>query len=117
MPSPLPESSELPAMLATLRCYDGVFGPRHVQTLALKAHIAQVLHSIGERGKALQLLECVVRDLDQSVVRTHATRLMALQALRILLVEESETTRAVAVQREIVECLTLAGSPDAATAR
>src|ERR1700753_1350524 len=99
-------------MLATLHSYDRVFGPRHIHTHALTAHIAQVLHSIGDRATALALLERVVRDLDQSAPRTHATRLRALEALCILLEEEGNIARAVVVQREIADC-----APGAAAAR
>jgi hypothetical protein len=112
-----PPNTDLDAMVATLRSYDSVFGPRHIQTLALTAQIAQTLHSLGERRMALSLLERVVRDLDKSVARTHATRITALHGLRILLTEASQWTRAIAVQREIAECLALTGSADAAAAR
>ncbi|HEX4278046.1 MAG TPA: hypothetical protein VHZ74_21980 [Bryobacteraceae bacterium] len=111
-----PPNTDLDAMVATLRSYDRVFGPRHIQTLALTAQIAQTLHSLGERRMALSLLERVVRDLDK-VARTHATRITALHGLRILLTEASQWTRAIAVQREIAECLALTGSADAAAAR
>jgi hypothetical protein len=52
----------------------------------------------------------VVRDLDQSGNRTHATRLSALHALRDLLLEQAEIARAITVQTEIVKCrMALAG--------
>jgi hypothetical protein len=98
------QAADLPAMVATLGSYDSLFGPRHIRTLSLAAHIAEVLRDLGERQAALSLLERVVRDLNQTVDRTHATRISALGALRDLLIDECETTRANALQIEISEC-------------
>ena len=107
------QAADLPAMIATLGCYDRLFGPRHIQTLSLAAHIAQVLRDLGQPQTARSLLERVVRDLNQSVGRTHATRISALRALRDLLLEQSDTARAIAVQTEISECWMLVAGPDA----
>ena|SRR5580658_9305135 len=105
---------DLPAMMATLGSYDRLFGPRHIQTLSLAAHIAEVLRGLGQSQTARSLLERVVRDLNQSASRTHATRLSALHALRDLLLEQAEIARAIAVQTEIFECRLVLAGPGAA---
>jgi hypothetical protein len=107
------QAVDLPAMMATLGSYDRLFGPRHIQTLSLAAHIAEVLRGLGQSQTARSLLERVVRDLNQSANRTHAARISALGALRDLLLEQSEIARAIDVQREISECWMLIGGPDA----
>jgi hypothetical protein len=106
-------AADLPAMMATLGSYDRLFGPRHIQTLALAAHIAEVLRGLGQSQTARSLLERVVRDLNQSASRTHATRLSALQALGDLLLEQRDIAKAIAVQTEIAECRMLLAGPDA----
>jgi hypothetical protein len=111
---------DLPAMMATLGSYDRLFGPRHIQTLSLAAHIAEVLRGLGQSQTARSLLERVVRDLNQSAGRTHATRLSALHALRDLLLEQAEIARAIAVQTEIFECRMVlggTGAPETIAAR
>jgi hypothetical protein len=104
---------DLPAMMATLGSYDRLFGPRHIQTLSLAAHIADVLRELGQSQTARSLLERVVRDLKQSGNRTHATRISALRALRDLLLEHSELARAIAVQTELSDCWMLVAGPGA----
>ena len=104
---------DLPAMIATLGSYDRMFGSRHIQTLSLAAHIAEVLRGLGQKQTARSLLERVVRDLSQSKNRTHATRIAALGALRDLLLEQSDVARAIATQTEIAECWRLLAGPDA----
>jgi hypothetical protein len=107
------QAVDLPAMMATLGSYDRLFGPRHIQTLSLAAHIAEVLRGLGQSQTARSLLERVVRDLNQSANRTHPTRISALHALRDLLVEQLEMARAIAVQKELSECWMLRAGPDA----
>lgn len=103
------DAADLPAMLATLGCYDNVFGPRHSQTLTLAAHIAEVVLGLGQPQAARTLLERVVRDLN----RTHATRVSALRTLRDLCIEQADMAKAAAVQNEISECWLLLVGPDA----
>jgi hypothetical protein len=103
------DAADLPAMLATLGSYDHLFGPRHVQTLSLAAHIADVLRDLGQPRTAQSLLERVVRDLN----RTHAARLSALNALRDLLLDQADIPKAISVQTEISECWMLRAGPDA----
>ncbi len=107
------QAAELPAMIATLCSYDGLFGPRHIQTLSLAAHIAEVLRGVGQQRTAVSLLERVARDLVHSVGRAHAKRISALSTLRDLLIEQSEMERAIAVQAEIAECCRIVAGPDA----
>lgn len=106
-------AADLPAMIATLGSYDRMFGPRHITTLSLAAHIAEVLWSLGQPQTARSLLERVVRDLEQSVGRAHATRLSALHALKDLLVEQPDIARAIAIQTEIADCWMLVAGPAA----
>jgi hypothetical protein len=100
-------------MIATLGSYDRMFGPRHIQTLSLAAHIAEVFRGLGQTQTARSLLERVVRDLNQSANRTHATRISALRTLRDLLLEQSDIAKAIAAQVEIAECWRLLSGPDA----
>jgi len=106
-------AADLPAMIATLCSYDGLFGPRHIQTLSLAANIAEVLRGLGQQRTAMSLLERVVRDLAHSVGRAHARRISALSTLRDLLIEHSDIRRATAIQAEITECWELSAGPDA----
>jgi hypothetical protein len=55
----------------------------------------------------------MVRDLNQSANRTHATRISALHALRDLLLEQSDIARAITVQTELSERWTLLAGPEA----
>jgi hypothetical protein len=104
---------DLPAMLATLGSYDHLFGPRHIQTLSLAVRIAEVLRHLGESQTARLLLERVVRDLNQSSNRAHATRIVALHALCAVLIEQSQLPKAIAVQQELAECWQLVCGPHA----
>src|ERR1700721_2929207 len=94
---------DLQAMLTTLGSYDPFFGPRHIQTLSLAVRIAEVLSDCGESQTARSLLERVVRDLNQTSIRTHATRISALHALGAVLIEQSQLAKAIAVQKELWE--------------
>jgi hypothetical protein len=107
------QAVDLPAMIATLGSYDCMFGSRHIRTLLLAAHIAEVLRGLGQTQTARSLLERVVRDLNQSANRTHATRISALRALRDLFLEQSEIASAIAAQTEIAECWMLLAGRDA----
>jgi hypothetical protein len=100
-------------MIATLCSYDRLFGPCHVQTLSLAAHIAEVLRDVGELQQARRLLERVIRDLAHSGGRARAKRISALHTLRDLMVEQSDIPGAVAVQTEIWECRRLLAGPGA----
>ena len=96
-------------MLATLCSYDRLFGPRHVQTLSLTAHIAEVLWAAGDTRSARCLLDRVIKNLS----RTHASRIFALNTLRDLALQEEDVRKAIALQTEIAECRSLADGPEA----
>ena len=96
-------------MMATLCSYDRLFGPRHVQTLSLTAHIAEVLWAAGDARSARCLLDRVVSNLS----RTHTTRISALNTLRDLALQEEDMRKAIVLQTEIVECRRLADGPEA----
>jgi hypothetical protein len=100
-------------MLATLGSYDRFFGTRHIQTLSLAVRIAEVLRGLGESQTARSLLERVVRDLNQTSNRTHPTRISALRLLGVILIEQSQLPKAIAVQQELAECWLLVAGPDA----
>jgi len=103
------QAVELPAMMATLCSYDRLFGPRHIQTLSLTAHIAEVLRAAGDTRSARCLLDRVVSNLS----RTHATRISALNTLRDLALQEEDVRKAIVLQTEIAECRRLADGPEA----
>jgi len=96
-------------MIATLCSYDRLFGPRHVQTLSLTAHIAEVLWAAGDVRSAQCLLDRVVKNLS----RTHSTRISALNTLRDLALQEDDVRKAIALQTEIAECRRLTDGPEA----
>ena len=96
-------------MMATLCSYDRLFGPRHIQTLSLTAHIAEVLWAAGDAQSAQCLLDRVVSNLS----RTHATRISALHTLRDLALQEEDVRKAIVLQIEIAECRRLADGPEA----
>jgi hypothetical protein len=103
------QAVELPAMMATLCSYDRLFGPRHIQTLSLTAHIAEVLWAAGDTRSARCLLDRVVSNLS----RTHTTRISALNTLRDLALQEEDVRKAIVLQTEIAECRRLADGPEA----
>ncbi len=103
------QAAELPAMIATLCSYDRLFGPRHIQTLSLTAHIAEVLWAAGDSRSARCLLDRVVKNL----FRTHPTRISALNTLRDLALQEGDVRKAIALQTEIAECRRLADGAEA----
>lgn len=104
--------AQLPAMLATLCSYDRLFGPRHIQTLSLTAHIAEAFWAAGDRRSARCLLDRVVKSLS----RTNATRISALATLRDVALEEDDVRKAIALQAEITECRRLTGGPEGTSA-
>ena len=103
------QAVELPAMMATLCSYDRLFGPRHIQTLSLTAHIAEVLWAAGDARSARCLLDRVVMNLS----RTHVMRISALNTLRDLALQEDDVRKAIVLQTEIAECRRLADGPEA----
>ena len=106
-------ASELPGMIATLNSYESMFGPYHVQTLALTVQLARALWSVGEAQAAQQLCERSARTLARGRDEASFLRVSALTTLRDLFLERGDSVKAIAVQKEVVESLTrLAGPGD-----
>jgi eukaryotic-like serine/threonine-protein kinase len=93
-------------MLATLACYEGMFGPYHPQTLALATLLAVALCASGSRVEGRRLLERTVLDLTKHHGNHHPARIRALEAWSALLCREEDWKAALAVQRELLECRT-----------
>src|ERR1700728_4036357 len=99
-------AQELLSMMATLACYEGMFGPYHHQTLALTTVLAVALCASGSRGDGRRLLERAVGDLTRHHGRHHPARIRALEAWAGVLREDGDWTAALPVQRELMECRT-----------
>jgi hypothetical protein len=100
------DRAELPGMLATLCYYQDCFGPYHPQTLRLMTQVGIAYSQAGEQLRAAVLLERAVRDVARVLGADHDLRLRAIQALRDLFVAQRDYPRAVAVQKELLECQT-----------
>jgi Tetratricopeptide repeat len=100
------ERNQLPAMLATLCSYENSFGPYHPQTLGLMANVAIACWQAGEIQYARPLLERAVADLARHVDRHHQLRLRAIVTLKDVLLAQREYDRAVALEKELLECQT-----------
>jgi hypothetical protein len=96
----------IPSVLATLASYEGLFGPYHVQTLALTTVLAVALSDAGHRADARRLLERAAGDLTKHHGRHHPARIRALEALSDLLCQEGDWQAALPVQRELLDCRT-----------
>src|ERR1700733_303574 len=110
-------ASELPGMVATLNSYESMFGPYHLQTLALAVQVARVLRSVGDVQTAQRLSERSAKYLARYGDQTSALRISALTTLRDSLLEQCEAEKAVVVQREIVEHLAGQDDPETASER
>jgi hypothetical protein len=97
---------EIPSMLATLASYEGLFGPCHVQTLALTTVLAVALYDAGHRADARRLLERTAVHLTRHHGRHHPARIRALEALSDLLCREGDWQAALPLQRELLDCRT-----------
>jgi hypothetical protein len=95
--------SDLQSMIATLNSYESIFGPYHLQTVALAVQIARVLWSVGELQTAQRLSERSVKYLVRGGDQANSLRMSALTILRDSLLKQGDSEQAVAVQREIVE--------------
>jgi Tetratricopeptide repeat len=100
------ERDHLPAMLATLCSYENSFGPYHPQTLGLMANVAIACWQAGEIQYARPLLERAVADLARHLDRHHQLRLRAIATLKDVLLAQREYDRAVALEKELLECQT-----------
>lgn len=99
-------------MIATLHSYENLFGPYHLQTLALTVQVAQALWAAGEQHNAQRLLEYCLKHLDGHGDQTLTLRVSTLTPLRDLLIERLDFEKATAVQREIVVCRTQVTGPE-----
>jgi hypothetical protein len=108
-------ASDLPSMIATLNSYEAMFGPYHLQTLALAVRIARVLWSVGEVPTAQRLSERSVKYLARFGDQASSLRMSALTTLRDSWLEQGDSEKAVAVQKEIVEYLAGQAAPEAAS--
>ncbi len=107
-------------MLATLASYEGMFGPYHPQTLAVKTALAVALCAAGHRVDGRRLLERVAADLSKHHGRHHPLRIRALHQLSALLCRERDWQAALPIQQELLECRTCAlgrEHPDSLAAR
>ncbi len=116
------QASDLPAadlqsMIATLNSYESMFGPYHLQTLALAVQVARVLWSVGELQAAQRLSERSVKYLARVGDHANSLRMSALTTLRDSLLKQDDSEKAVAIQKEIVEYLTRQDDPEAVTER
>ena len=72
--------TQIPSMMATLACYEGMFGPYHVQTLALTTTLAVALCQAGRVREGRPLLERALADLAKHHNPNHPLRARALEA-------------------------------------
>jgi hypothetical protein len=67
-------------MMATLACYEGMFGPYHPQNLALTTELAVALCASGSSSEGKRLLERAIGDLTKHHGRHHPVLIRALEA-------------------------------------
>jgi hypothetical protein len=96
-------ASDLQSMIATLNSYESMFGPYHLQTVALAVQIARVLWSVGEVQTAQRLSERSLKYLACGGDQVNSLRMSALTILRDSLLKQGDSEKTVAVQKEIVE--------------
>jgi hypothetical protein len=78
-------------MMATLACYEGLFGPYHPQTLALTTALAVALCDSGSLEDGKRLLERAIGDLTKHHGRHHPILIRALEAWSALPRQECNT--------------------------
>ena len=106
-PAQTVEASDLPAVRATLCCYENWFGPYHPNTLRLMVTAGVTHAELGELGTARCLLERAIRDLARSLGREHEARLRAIDGLRDVCKRQRDWARAAEGQKELLECRAL----------
>jgi hypothetical protein len=97
-------SAQIPAMMATLACYEGMLGPYHPLTLSVAATLAVELCKSGRIEEGRPLLQRAMLDLTQHHAANHPARLRALQAWSALLSQGGDSHAALVIQRELAEC-------------
>ncbi len=100
-------------MIATLTCYDRMFGPISMQTLTLAVLVGQNLAESGESDLAGRLLERVARDVVRAGGPTHSVRLAALASLRDLYLRLGDLAAAIRAQTELANCWRAHAGPEA----
>jgi len=90
-------------MMATLACYEGMFGPYNVQTLGLATTLAVALCESGRAEEGKPLLRRALLDLTKHHGPRHPLRMRALEAWCEVLREDGDWTAALVIQRELVE--------------
>jgi hypothetical protein len=98
--------AEIPGMMATLACYEGLFGPYHPQTLSLLTALAVALCDSGRSAEGRRLLERAIGDLTKHHGKHDPVRIRALEAWSAVLRQEGDWKAAVPLQRELLECRT-----------
>ena len=97
------DQSDLREMIATLYSYEEWFGPYHPQTLRLMTEVALALWESIDIVRARPLLERTARDCGRYFGRDWEPRARLLAALRDLYLEQAESEKASAVQKELWE--------------
>lgn len=100
-------------MVATLACYDRMFGPISLQTLLLAALVGRTLADSGEDELGRRLLERVARDVVRAAGPTHRVRLTALSSLRDLYLRFDDLDAAIRTQTELANCWLTPAGPEA----
>jgi hypothetical protein len=100
-------------MIATLACYDRMFGPLSMQTLTLAILVGQSLAESGEDELARRLLERVARDVVRAAGPTHRVRVTALASLRDLYLRCGDRAAAIRTQTELASCWLALAGPEA----
>lgn len=98
------DANQIPAMMATLACYEGMFGPYHAQTLGLTTTLAVALCQSGRVEEGRPLLKRALLDLTKHHRRDHPVRIRALEAWAALLREDCNMAAALVIQRELRDC-------------
>ncbi len=107
------DSGDLAQMVATLACYDRMFGPISMQTLSLAAMVGRTLADSGQDGPGRRLLERVARDVVRAAGPTHPLRLTALSSLRDLYLRFDDMDAAIRTQNELASCWLALAGPEA----
>jgi len=104
LPAPVPAPGQIPAMMATLASYEGMFGPYHPQTLGLTTALALAFCASGRSEVGKPLLRRALLDLTKHHSPTHPLRIRALEAWAALLHEDGDWMGALVIERELREC-------------
>jgi hypothetical protein len=97
-------AEHIPAMMATLTLYEGMFGPYHAQTLGLTTALAVALCEAGRADEGRPLLQRALWDLTKHHGPRHPLRIRALEAWCDLIREDGDSPAALVIQRELREC-------------